>query len=63
MITLNPVASLLWPQLDPRASADGLVEILRDAFKEVSAEQLRQDVDAFLEELLSEGLIEVAEPA
>lgn len=63
MITLNPVASMLWPELEPRASAEGLVKALHDAFQDVSTEQLQQDVDAFLEELLGEGLIEVNEPA
>jgi hypothetical protein len=63
MITLNPVASMLWPELEPHASADGLVNTLHEAFQDVSAEQLRHDVDAFLDELLGEGLIEVTEQA
>lgn len=62
MITLNPIASLLWPELESRASAECLVKMLHDEFHDVSTDQLHQDVDAFLDELLSEGLIEVADP-
>lgn len=63
MITLNPVASMLWPELEPSASPEVLVRTLHDAFSDVSTEQLQQDVEAFLDELLGEGLIEVAETA
>ncbi|MCZ7629253.1 MAG: PqqD family protein [Microthrixaceae bacterium] len=63
MITLNPIASILWPELDRQASAECLVRMLSSRFTDVSTEQLRHDVDAFLDELLSEGSIEVAEPA
>lgn len=62
MITLNPVASMLWPELDRAAGTECLVRLLRSEFKDVPADQLQRDVDAFLDELLGEGLIEVAEP-
>ncbi len=61
MITLNPVASLLWPALQPRATAEALVHMLQRNFEGVPQDQLQRDVDTFLEELLGEGLIDVSE--
>ncbi|MCB1270299.1 MAG: PqqD family protein [Microthrixaceae bacterium] len=60
MITLNPVASMLWPRLVPRASADDLVQVLSEEFSTVPEQQIRDDVAAFIEELLGEGLLEVS---
>lgn len=62
MITLNPVASLLWPRLASPSSAEALVGALHEVFEHVPADELQRDVEAFLEELIGEGLIEVVEP-
>ncbi len=63
MITLNPIGSILWPKLESKASVDGLAEALGQTFSEVPTDQLRSDVDAFVEELFEEGLIEVVDEA
>lgn len=57
MLTLNEVGSTLWPQLSEPVALQSLVASLVEEFEEVDTDQLRSDVEAFVEELGREGLI------
>jgi len=57
LTTLNPVGTLLWVALDEPLPATELTALLVEHFPEIDQEQLRADVDAFLDSLLAEGLV------
>lgn len=55
---LNGVASLVWQRLDGGATVDELVEAVLAEYGDASAEQVRADVEAFLEDCARRGWIE-----
>lgn len=57
LITLNPVGSLVWNELDGRRDADELAASLHEKFAGVELTELRADVAAFLDELVELGLV------
>jgi Coenzyme PQQ synthesis protein D (PqqD) len=57
MITLNPVGTLLWLELDTPRDVDGLTAALCERFPEVAPDQLREDVEDFVGSLRDEGLL------
>jgi PqqD family protein of HPr-rel-A system len=61
VVVLNEVAARILQLLDARAGTDSLMQQLQQEF-DVEPEQLRRDVDAFLEQLLESGIIEVVTP-
>lgn len=61
LITLNPVGTILWHQLNEPREPAALVDHLARTFPDVEREQLHEDVGEFFESLLREGLV-VAEP-
>lgn len=58
LVTLNPVGSLIWQELDGRREAAELAAALVDRLTGVTEEQLAGDIDEFLAELGAEGLVE-----
>jgi hypothetical protein len=54
---LNPIGSAIWHMLEEPASIDDLVGTLVEAFPEVKAEQLREDVSAFVSRIAERGLL------
>lgn len=56
-VVLNPVGSWLWDQLECPIGEEGLRERLRQRFPEVPEERLRNDVESFVQHLLSEGVL------
>lgn len=60
LITLNPVGTLVWCELDGVRGADELVACLTGRFTGVTPEQLRADVSEFLRELDDLELVEQA---
>jgi hypothetical protein len=59
MITLNPVGTLLWLELDAPRDVEALTDALHARFPEVTPAQLREDVEAFVDSLSDEGLLVV----
>lgn len=57
LITLNPVGTLLWLELDAPRDVEGLTSALHEHFPEVAPTQLREDVEDFLDSLRDEGLL------
>ena len=56
LITLNPVGSLVWNELDGARDADELAADLHGRFTSVGLGELRDDISAFLDELAELGL-------
>lgn len=54
--SLNETGSLIWKESENKISFDALVEKLTDIF-EVPAEQCRKEVEPFLHELVTAGVI------
>ncbi len=61
LITLNPVGTLVWHELDEPSEATVLVERIAGRFPDVEPQQVRKDVEDFVDILVTEGLL-VAEP-
>ncbi len=61
LITLNPVGTLVWHELDQPCDAALLVERVQTRFPDVAPQQVQEDVEGFVDSLLAEGLL-VAEP-
>jgi len=61
LITLNPVGSLIWNAIEGEASAADLATMLAGHFPQVSESELRADVDEFIEQLRTAGLVVVAD--
>ncbi len=57
LITLNAVGTILWEYLDEPRTSNELVEHLSDRFSEVSRDDIRVDVDDFLESLVDQRLL------
>lgn len=57
MITLNDTGAFLWQQLEQEISREELIARLLDEY-EVSAEKAAVDVDAFLNKMKENGLVE-----
>lgn len=57
MLTLNETGALLWQNLEKGADAEALTNALTAEY-DVSAEEARKDVDAFLEKLKQAGCID-----
>lgn len=62
LITLNPVGTEIWHQLDVPCDVETLTTRLAGTFPDVERDQLRDDVIGFLEELVAEGLLVVVDP-
>ena len=56
LITLNAVGTLVWQELDGRRDSAALAADLHPRFTGVGVDALREDVDAFLAELVRLGL-------
>ena len=56
LITLNPVGSMVWNELDGVRDAAALAAALHDRFTGVGVDDLRDDIAAFLDELATLGL-------
>jgi len=56
LITLNPVGSVVWQELDGQRDASALAADLHDRFTGVDVEVLREDISVFLAELVELGL-------
>lgn len=57
LITLNPVGTLLWQMLEAPRAAQDLVDELSREFPDVPRSQIRDDVTAFLDDLVRERLL------
>ena len=57
MITLNPVSAQIWRGLDQGASYEEILQGVLDRF-DVAPDAARQDLDQFLTELETHGLLE-----
>ena len=57
MITLNPVSAQIWRSLDQGASYEEILQGVLDRF-DVAPDAARQDLDQFLTELETHGLLE-----
>jgi hypothetical protein len=55
--SLNPVGSVIWKALRDGSGREQIISILRDNFLEADDAQIVEDVDAFLAELKSKGLM------
>lgn len=53
---LNPVGSRVWELIDGQRSVDEIVEVIAGEF-DVAAAAVAPDVHAFVEELLTKGLV------
>lgn len=60
LITLNPVASMIWNALEEPTDANTIADRLLPEFEDVTREQLHADVVAFLEELDGLGVLATA---
>jgi hypothetical protein len=61
LITLNPVGTLVWQELDGRRDAARLAADLVDRFEGVTVDELQRDVAAFLSELEADALVRPAD--
>jgi hypothetical protein len=57
LYTLNPVGSVLWDFMDQGHTIQEMVQRICDEF-EVTAAQAQQDIEAFLDSLMTEQLIQ-----
>lgn len=57
LYTLNPVGSVLWEFMSQKHTIDEMVQRVCDEF-EVTAAQAQQDIEAFLDSLMAEQLIQ-----
>jgi hypothetical protein len=57
LITLNPVATLIWEALATPTDADSIADRLLSEFEDVTRDQLHADVVEFLGELESLGVV------
>jgi hypothetical protein len=56
LITLNPVGSMVWNELDGERGPAELAAALHDRFAGVNLDELRADIAEFLDELAALGL-------
>lgn len=57
LYTLNPVGSVLWDFMNESHTVAEMVERICGEF-EVTADQARQDIEAFLDSLMAERLVQ-----
>jgi len=57
LYTLNPVGSVLWDFMDQSHTIEEMVQRICDEF-EVTAAQAQQDIEAFLDSLMTEQLVQ-----
>ena len=57
---LNPVGTLIYSKLDGQHTKDQIVQAIVDEY-EVSSDQARKDLDDFLAELRSQGMLSEAQ--
>jgi hypothetical protein len=61
LITLNQVGSLVWRALgSERVSVDQLVDAVTSTFVDAPVDRVRADVQAFLDQLVEDGLVDAA---
>jgi hypothetical protein len=58
-IILNATGAALWDALDAPRSPSDLAKVLIGRFPDLSAERAREDVDSFLDQLLSESVLQL----
>lgn len=58
LLTLNAVGTVVWKALDGTTDQQGIVESLSAQFPDVKPVDIEKDVDAFITELRSSGLLE-----
>lgn len=51
MIKLNPTAKIIWEALEENKDFDGVLESMKNTFKEVDEATLKEDINYFLEKL------------
>lgn len=56
-VVLNPMGSWLWSQLDSPMDQEQLEHKLQERFPEVPGDRIKTDVEAFVQHLLSEGVL------
>jgi hypothetical protein len=54
--SLNEVGSMIWEALQQQRNRDEIVELLRQEFED-DGDQIERDVETFLAEMHSEGLV------
>lgn len=59
MLTLNPVGSVIWQEINGLSSLEHIAETLTERFVGVTIEQLRTDIEDFIAELVADGLVVV----
>jgi hypothetical protein len=57
LVTLNPVGTLVWHELDEPCDTAALVERISERFPDVPPQQVREDVEGFVASLVAEGLL------
>jgi coenzyme PQQ synthesis protein D (PqqD) len=57
LLTLNPVATLIWTNIEEPTPIDALESKLFDLFEGVTREQWSTDLKVFVDQLVSEGLV------
>jgi len=57
LLTLNPVGTLVWQELEDADGASSLADRLLPRFRGVTRGQLEQDIESFLGELKELGLV------
>ncbi len=58
-VVLNATGSWVWAQLDQPATLDGLVSRLHKEYPSSPADQLRQDLQVYLDELLQQEVVKL----
>ena len=58
-IVLNPTGSWLWNRLERPSPQDELIEALQKEHPEVEPQNIKSDVEAYIEELLKNGIVVV----
>lgn len=58
-VVLNATGSWVWTQLDQPVTLDGLVSRLHEEYPGSPADQLRQDLQAYLDELLQQEVVKL----
>jgi len=58
LLTLNAVGTVVWKALDGTTDRQGIVQSLSAQFPDVKPADIGRDVDAFITELRSSGLLE-----
>ncbi len=57
LITLNPVGALVWQAMDGQRDLSAIAAIVHDAVEGVGLDEVTRDVQSFVDELVTEGLV------